>query len=67
VSSLVHAKHQKVLEENKGVEEIAPHQHQPKAPRGQPKELAHTIFEKDDLELDGAGSTGAIVLTMLPP
>jgi len=56
-----------VLEENKGVEEIAPHQHQPKAPRGQPKELAHTIFEKDDLELDGAGSTGAIVLTMLPP
>ncbi|KAH0773412.1 hypothetical protein KY290_010549 [Solanum tuberosum] len=56
-----------VLKKNEGVDEIVPHQHQPKAPRGKPQELAHIIFEKDDLELDGVGSTGAIVLTMLPP
>ncbi|KAH0636152.1 hypothetical protein KY285_035898 [Solanum tuberosum] len=33
--------------------------------RGQ--QLARLAFKDDDLELDGAGATGAIVLPALPP
>ncbi|KAH0661714.1 hypothetical protein KY284_026645 [Solanum tuberosum] len=46
------------MEEHAGFDEISP-------PHCQP--LAHMVFEENDLDLDGAGATGAIVLTTLPP
>ncbi|KAK4727043.1 hypothetical protein R3W88_031960 [Solanum pinnatisectum] len=47
--------------------EIAPPNRQPQAPRGRAHQPAHMVFEEDDLDLDGAGATGAIVLHVLPP
>ncbi|KAH0679169.1 hypothetical protein KY284_020254 [Solanum tuberosum] len=57
----------RVVDEHPGVEEIAPPHRQPLAPRGRAQQLAHMMFEEDDLDLDGAGATGAIVLLVLPP
>jgi len=57
----------RVVEENVGVDEIAHPHRQPLAPRGRAQQPAHMVFEEDDLDLDGARATGAIVLPTLPP
>ncbi|KAH0722488.1 hypothetical protein KY285_005015 [Solanum tuberosum] len=40
--------------------------HRPLAPWGRVHQQAHMVFEEDDLDLDGVGATGAIVLPILP-
>ena len=37
------------------------------APKGRVQHLAHMMYEEDDVDLDGVGATGAIVLVVLPP
>ncbi|KAK4713655.1 hypothetical protein R3W88_019562 [Solanum pinnatisectum] len=55
------------VDENIAVDEILPPHRQPIAPRGRPQPPAHMMYEEDDLDLDGAGAIGAIVLPSLPP
>ncbi|KAH0765023.1 hypothetical protein KY285_000894 [Solanum tuberosum] len=50
----------------RGVEQIDPPHRQPLAPRGQAQQPTHMAFEEDDLDLDGAGATGAIALHEIP-
>uniref|UniRef100_M1DHL4 Uncharacterized protein n=1 Tax=Solanum tuberosum TaxID=4113 RepID=M1DHL4_SOLTU len=57
----------RVVDEHPGVEEIVPPHRQPLAPRSRVHHPAHIMFEEDDLDLDGVGATGAIVLHVLPP
>ncbi|KAH0706286.1 hypothetical protein KY289_011362 [Solanum tuberosum] len=57
----------KVVDEHPGVKEIAPPHRQPLAPTGRAQHPAHMMYEEDDLDLDRAGATGAIVLPVLPP
>ncbi|KAK4713592.1 hypothetical protein R3W88_019499 [Solanum pinnatisectum] len=56
----------RVVEENIGVDELIPPHHQPLAQRGRPQHPTHMMYEEDDLDLDGAGVIGAIVLPVLP-
>ncbi|KAK4721397.1 hypothetical protein R3W88_011630 [Solanum pinnatisectum] len=55
-----------ILDENIAVDGIIPPHRQPIAPMGRAQHLAHMMYEEDDLDLDGAGATGAIVLPTLP-
>ncbi|KAH0707898.1 hypothetical protein KY290_011723 [Solanum tuberosum] len=57
----------RVVDKNPGVEEIAPPYRQQLAPRGRAQQPAQMMFEEDDLDLDGARATRAIVLHVLPP
>ncbi|KAK4716309.1 hypothetical protein R3W88_014647 [Solanum pinnatisectum] len=57
----------RVVEENIAVDEIIPPHRQPIAPRGSAQHRAHMMYEEDELDLDGAGAKGAIVLPVLPP
>ncbi|KAH0730014.1 hypothetical protein KY289_001202 [Solanum tuberosum] len=57
----------RVVEQNLGVDEIVPSHRQPLAPRGRAQHPAYMTYEEDDLDLDGAGAIGAIVLPVLPP
>ncbi|KAH0698455.1 hypothetical protein KY284_012670 [Solanum tuberosum] len=54
------------VDENIAVDGIIPPHRQPIAPRGRVQPPAHMMYEKDDLDLDGAGATRAIVLHALP-
>ncbi|KAH0765024.1 hypothetical protein KY285_000895 [Solanum tuberosum] len=55
-----------VVDEHPGVDEIVPPYRQPLAQRGRAHHPAHIMFEEDDLDLDGVGATGVIVLHVLP-
>ncbi|KAH0635968.1 hypothetical protein KY289_035883 [Solanum tuberosum] len=57
----------RVVEEHIGVDEIVPPHRQPLTPRGRAQHPAHLMYKEDNLDLDGAGATGAIVLPTLPP
>ncbi|KAH0773845.1 hypothetical protein KY290_010982 [Solanum tuberosum] len=57
----------RVVDENRGVDGLIPPQRQPIAPRGRAQHPAHMMYDEDDADLDGAGSTGAIVLPALSP
>ncbi|KAH0652603.1 hypothetical protein KY289_030281 [Solanum tuberosum] len=47
----------RVVDEQLGVEEIAPSHCQPLAPRGRAKYSAHLMYEENDLDLDRARAT----------
>ncbi|KAH0689146.1 hypothetical protein KY289_016504 [Solanum tuberosum] len=57
----------RVVEEHEGVEEITPPHRQPPTLRGRAQQPSHMVFEEDDMDLDGVGATGEIVLPALPP
>ncbi|KAH0661572.1 hypothetical protein KY284_026503 [Solanum tuberosum] len=57
----------RVVDENIAVDEIILPHRQPIAPRGRAQHPIGMIYVEDDLDLDGAGATGAIVLPTLPP
>ncbi|KAH0665402.1 hypothetical protein KY285_026608 [Solanum tuberosum] len=57
----------RVVDENIAVDEIILPYRQPIAPRGRAQHPIGMIYVEDDLDLDGAGATGAIVLPTLPP
>ncbi|KAK4717873.1 hypothetical protein R3W88_016211 [Solanum pinnatisectum] len=57
----------KVVDENRGVEGVVHPQRQPIALRGRAQHPAHMMYEEDDVDLDRARATGAIVLPALPP
>ncbi|KAH0712190.1 hypothetical protein KY289_008149 [Solanum tuberosum] len=56
-----------VHETAEGVEGVIHPQHQPISPRGRAQHPTHMMYEEDNVDLDGAGATGAIVLPALPP
>ncbi|KAH0768739.1 hypothetical protein KY290_012720 [Solanum tuberosum] len=56
----------RVVDEQPIVEEIAPPHRHPLALRGRVQYTAHMMYEEGDLDLDGAGATGAIMLPALP-
>ncbi|KAH0698826.1 hypothetical protein KY284_013041 [Solanum tuberosum] len=47
----------RVVDEQPGMEEIAPLHCQPLAPRDLAQYPTHMMYEEDDLDLDGAGAT----------
>ncbi|KAK4709684.1 hypothetical protein R3W88_004197 [Solanum pinnatisectum] len=53
--------------ENIAVDGIIPPHRQPIAPRAKAQHTTHMMYDEDDLDLDGAGASGAIVLPALPP
>ncbi|KAH0633365.1 hypothetical protein KY284_036151 [Solanum tuberosum] len=57
----------RVVDENLAVDGIIPPHRQPITPRGRAQHPAKMMYEEDDLELDGARATGAIVLPALHP
>ncbi|KAK4716479.1 hypothetical protein R3W88_014817 [Solanum pinnatisectum] len=57
----------RTVDDNRKVEGLVLPWHQPIAPRGIARHLSHMMYVEDDVELDGAGATRAIVLPVLPP
>ncbi|KAH0781409.1 hypothetical protein KY290_001007 [Solanum tuberosum] len=57
----------RAMNENVALDGIIPPHRQQIDLRGSAQPPAHMMYEEDDLDLDGVGATGAIVLPALPP
>ncbi|KAH0737911.1 hypothetical protein KY290_036616 [Solanum tuberosum] len=57
----------RTVDENIAVDGVISPHLQPISPRGRAHHPTHMMYEEDYLDLDGAGSTGAIMLPALPP